>query len=445
MANNKQIDEGTTAQRQSRKDILRARKQEEQLRNIRIGAVIVGVLLAAVILFALVNEYVLNPQREVATVSGDKITLSDWQERVKFERAQRIITLEDQLEIFNDDVGLIQQYSGQTINELQSYEGLGEATLNRMAQDALLFQALEDRGVTISEEEIDRRIEEAYNYYGGESPTPFPTPTDAPEPTPSVTPVGAGDGTDAAGQAPEPQPTNEPVPTATPVSEESFQQEFGDLVDRYNSFGVDEAVYRSLVASSLAGERFLDILAEEQELPEEDVHASVFFLNFPAEEEAQQALSDIEEMDFLTVWNTINSQQPPAADAETIPATASEILWQTMDSVSGSLGPDVAAAIFNTPIDQPSAIIEVNGASDSSAYVIVMPSGRETRTLSDNELRGRKIQLLSAYLDNAMSTEVEIGEYWRSRVPTRPILNPKFLQPPTPTPALPEAPGTGTE
>ena len=444
MANNKQI-EVTTAQRQSRKDILRARKQEEQLRNIRIGAVIVGVLLAAVILFALVNEYVLNPQREVATVGGDKIALRDWQERVEFERAQRIITLEDQLEMFNDDVGLIQQYAGQTINELQSHEVLGEATLNRMAQDALLFQALEDRGVTISDEEIDRRIEEAYNYYDGESPTPFPTPTDAPEPTPSVTPVGAGDGTDAAGQAPEPQPTNEPVPTATPVSEESFQQEFGDLVDRYNNFGVDEAVYRSLVASSLAGERFLDILAEEQELPEEDVHASVFFLNFPAEEEAQQALSDIEEMDFLTVWNTINSQQPPAADAETIPATASEILWQTMDSVSGSLGPDVAAAVFNTPIDQLSAIIEVNGASGSPTYVIIMPSGRETRTLSENELRGRKIQLLSAYLDDAMSTEVEIGEYWRSRVPTRPILNPKFLQPPTPTPTLPEAPGTDTE
>lgn len=445
MANNKQIDESSTGQRQSRKEILRARKQAEQLRNIRIAAVIVGVLLAAVILFALVNEYVLNPQREIATVGDDKIALRDWQERVEFERAQRIITLEDQLEMFNDDVGLIQQYAGQTINELQSYEGLGEATLNRMAQDALLFQALEDRGVMISEEEIDRRIEEAYNYYGGESPAPFPMPTDAPEPTPSVTPVGAGDGTDAAGQAPEPQPTNEPVPTATPVSEESFQQEFGDLVDRYNSFGVDETVYRSLVASSLAGERFLDILAEERELPEEEVHASAFFLNLPAEEEAQQALSDIEEMDFLTVWNTINSQQPPAADTETIPATASEILWQTMDSVSGSLGPDVAAAIFNTPIDQPSAIIEVIGTSGSPTYVIIMPSGRETRTLSENELRGRKIQLLSAYLDDAMSTEVEIGEYWRSRVPTRPILNPKFLQPPTPTPALPEAPGTGTE
>ena len=190
MAKNKQEVEEPTRQRQSRKDYLIERKQQEQMRTIYIGVGIVGVLLVAVILFALVNEFVLSPQREVASVAGEKITLQEWQNRVTFERAQRIITLEDQLEMVNNDVGMVQQFSGQTINELRSYEGLGEAALNSMARDKIIFQALEERGIEISEDEIDRRIAEAYNYFGGESPTPVPTPTDEPDPTPSVTPVG---------------------------------------------------------------------------------------------------------------------------------------------------------------------------------------------------------------------------------------------------------------
>ena len=111
MAKKKQEVEEPTGQRQSRKEVLLERKHAEQMRTIRIGAIIVGVLLAAVAVVALVNEYIISPQREVATVAGDTITLQDWTERVEFERAQRIITLEDQLEMLKKDVGMVQQFS----------------------------------------------------------------------------------------------------------------------------------------------------------------------------------------------------------------------------------------------------------------------------------------------------------------------------------------------
>lgn len=435
----------TADERQSRKEILRERKQQEQLRTIRIGAIIVGLLLGAVVLVALVNEFFISPQREVATVAGEKITLKDWQDRVRFERAQRIISLEDQLEMLNNDVGMIQQFSGQTINELQSHETLAEVVLNNMTQDKIIFQALDERGVEISDEEIDRRIEEAYNYFGGESPTPVPTPTEEPEPTPSVTPIGAEEN-DAAEEvlAPEAQPTAPPVPTATPVSQESFQQEFGDLMSRYNGFGVNEAVYRSVVAGAIGAERLLDILAEEEDLPEEDMHASAFLLTFPSEEEAQQALSDIEDTDFLTVWNTIKSVPPEPADENTVPAAALEILWQTRDAIEAGYGLEMAEAVFNTALEQPSAIFELPGPDGNPVYVMTMTSGLETRPLSENELRGRKIQLLTTYLDERTAEDTEIGEFWRSRVPKQPILNPLFLQPPTPTPELPALPEVET-
>jgi hypothetical protein len=57
------------------------------------------------------------------------------------------------------------------------------------------------------------------------------------------------------------------------------------------------------------------------------------------------------------------------------------------------------------------------------------------RDLAENELQNRKQQLLITYLDER-NQDVETNELWRSRVPTVPLLDPKFRQPPTPTPDL---------
>jgi hypothetical protein len=439
MAKKNQKVEETAAERQSRKEVLRQRKQQEQLRTIRIGAIIIGILLASVILFALVNEYIISPQREVATVADERITLQEWQDRVQYERAQRIMNLEDQLAMVNNDVGMVQQFSGQTINELRDYETLGENVLDTMARERVVLQALKDRGIEITDEEIQQRIEETYNYFGGESPPLNPTPTDEPQPTPSVTPIGYEE-TAIEGEA-TPVPTSGPVPTATPVSSESFQQEYGDLISRLNAFGVNESLYRTLVGGSVAAERLLDILAEEQNLPSEDEQASAFLLVFGTEEEAQNALNDIMDSDFLTVWNTINSTPTDTADAAAVPASASEILWQTQDGIANTYGPDIADAVFNTPLNQPSQIIQVTGSDGTTFFVITDTTGKEVRPLSESELRTRKIELLTAYIEDKMnSDEVQIGTYWRSRVPTHPILDPKFLASATATPVVTAVP-----
>ena len=441
MARKKQGDAGDQDQRQTRKDVLLARKQREQLRMVRIGVAAVVAMLLLVIIVAVVNEYILSPRHEVATVNGEAITLQEFQDRVKFERAQRIMTLQDQLEMVNNDVGLIQQFSGQLINELQDSQTLGESVLNSMAQDRLMIQALAERGIEVTDDEVDQRIEEAYNYFGGESPTAVPTPTDEPQPTPSLTPVGA----EAIEATPEePVPTSEPVPTATAVSLESFQDEFGNLISRYKDMGVSESVYRTAVAGSIAAERLLEVISEETGLSNEDLQASAYILDFPSQKEAEDALAEIDSSDFLTVWNTVKSTPPEQSEETTDPASATEILWQTRDTLAGSLNADEVAAIFDAPLNEPSDIIETTGLDGNPRYLIVMPSGREVRSLSATEFRNRQIALLQQYLSDRTATDVVIGDYWRSRVPSLPILDPKFLQAPTATPPLPEDTG-GTE
>ncbi len=437
-------------ERLSRKEILRAQKQEEQTRVFRIAAFVVIVIILLVVIVAIVNEFVLVPSQSVATVNGQLVTLREWQERVEYERAQRIITLESQLENFNGDVGLVQQFSGQTIIELinENAEGLGEAVLDRVIDEEIMRQEAEERELLPTEADVDARIGENFNYYGGESPPPSPEPTQTVAPTPSLTPIPAeGEELDeeplpTAG----PGPTSPPLPTPTPVSSESFQQEYDELLADYNELGISEDVYRSVVESSIIMEWLTDALAQEEELPQEDTHASVFFVAFSDQAEAGEALNEIEEGDYLTVWNTIRSQPPdPEAENANI-ATASEVLWRTRDSYASSFGEEVADAVFELPLNTTSEVLEITGTDGEPFYIIVQVSGREMRELSESELEARKRQLLTTFLDEQRLDGVEISELWRNRVPTSPLLDPKFRQPPTPTPESGlEGLGTGDE
>ena len=421
--------------RLSRKEILRQRKQEEQLRTIRVGVIVVVLLLAGILLFAVVNEYVLSPQRSVATVGTETISLREFQDRVRLERAQRIITLDDQLEMFNNDVGLIQQFSGQTISELasQNNELFGESILEQMARDKIVHQALVERGESVTDEEVDQRIGAAYNYFSGESPTSTPVPTATIELTPSVTPIGATPEAQTETEGPLPAEEVLDAPTPTPVSAESFEEEFGTLMARYAAMGVSEQSYRDYLKSALESELFLEVLGDENELPETDLQASALLLLFGTEAEALQALDQVAESDFLTLWNTVRSAPADAEVAAIVPA-ASEINWQTSDALATNLGQEFATAIFDTPVGDVTQVLEIQGSDGEPRYLVAQVTGREERPLSASELRQRQVDLYSAFIDEKMASDVEIGDYWRGRVPTTPMLDTKFLQPPTPTP-----------
>jgi hypothetical protein len=376
-------DQTDESRRQSRKEILRKRKQDEQLRVIRIAGAIVGAIILLVVVIAVINEFIITPNQSVATVQGQEITLSDWQERVEFERAQRILTLEGQLENFNGDVGLVQQFSGQSIVELigENAESLGEAVLDRMVQEEIILQGAEERGLLPSDAEVEERIGANFNYFGGDSPTPFPTPAETVAPTPSLTPI-ALEGVAEVEQPEGPlapqvnSPTSTPFPTATPVSQEFFQQEFDDLLVQYKDLGVSEQTYRAVFGNALMAERLIEALAEEEELPEEDMHASMYFLSYSDEGEANQALEAIEATDFLTVWNTVLSRAPDPEQEDASAATAAEVLWRTRDTFAGGFNEEVAEETFTLALNTPSDVLVVTGTEGTPEYVIIMVSGR---------------------------------------------------------------------
>jgi hypothetical protein len=444
-------------QRLSRKEILRARKQERQLRTIRLSALVVIVLIGVVLVIALINEYFIVPNQVVASVGEQEIALSEWQERVRYERAQRIIFLENQLEAFGGDVGIVQQFGGQAINDLFDPEGMGQNVVNTMADELVICQGLEDRGVIITDADVDAEIERNFNFFGGESPTPQPTSTETPVPTPSITPLPTQVITDVVPTATlsptatiDPAatitPSPPPPPTATPVSQESFDEQYAEFIAQFNDLGIDETVYRSVVRTQLCRERLSEILAEEEGLSGSAEQASVFLLTFESEEEAAEAVAQIEESDFLTVWNTIRSRPPEDVAAEgsegteepASTATAGELPWRTRETLEGSHGAEVAEAAFSLPTNEPSEVISVTQPdTESQQYVILMVSGREERPLSESELNTRKQEILQLFVDEQLAERLQIQDTWRNRVPTVPVLDSKFLVPPTPAPTTP--------
>lgn len=440
MAKNKE-NGGATPQRQNRREILKQRKLREQNRQVRIGVFIVGGLLLAIILIAVVSELIIQPSRPVAIVQGEEISLREWQERVRYERAQLIILLEDQLEAFGGDVGIIQQFAGQAIVQLVDEEAFGQTVLDTMVDEVLIRHAAEARGIAVSEAEVEARIGEIYSYFGGELPTPLPTATETIMPTPSLTPIPTAVITEVIPTStpfPTPTlgPTNTPFPTATPVSQASFDEQYSEFIDRLNGFGIDEEMFRRVTEMQIYREKLQDALAEEEELPTEGPHASYFRLTFNSEEEANEAVAMIEEEGFLTVWNTISSLPPDPESGST--ARANETLWRSRETVEAQAGDEIAEAVFSLDLNTPSELIAEEIDEETTTYSIVMVTGREVRDFTESQINQAKGAQLTSFLSTMGDVERTTVSF--NRAPRTPVLDPLFLAPPTATPEI-AAPG----
>lgn len=435
-------------QRQSRKEVLLARKQARQNRQVRLAVLGIVGLLGVVLIIGVVNELILKPSSNVAVVTtaesleGTEITMREWQERVRFQRAQLIIGIEDLAEALGQDIGQVQQFAGQQINLLEDPETLGQLVLDQMIDEIIIRDAAQERGITVTDEDVQKEIEESFSYFGGASPTPFPTPTETAMPTPSLTPIPTQVITDvlptstplATATA---GPTATPLPTATPVSLESFQGSFSETMDRFSDLGVDEESFRDVVQAQLYQERLAEAIANEEEIAEEAEQASFFYIVSETLEEAEALQDDIESGDYLSVWNQIRSQ--PADPESDSTLVASEILWRTREDVANLFGEDIAESAFELDLQEPGAIITVaaEGEDQSDQYFIIMVSGREVRPLSESAIASAEQQAFQSWLESRRAVGIEIFERWRSALPRRPILDRRFLLPPTPAPATP--------
>ena len=198
----------------TKKHLARMERERRFTRNLTIGAIIVLVLTIVVVGYGLLDRYVLQDQKAVAKVNGEKISVSQFKSFARFNRYQAIQQAYQTLNFLQQLGGsqeILNMFGGQIVQvETQlNPSTMGQTTVDQLVEVTLIRQEAAKRGLTASKEEVDKLLEENFGYFPNGTPTTAPTLEMLPTSTLSPQQLALVTLT--------PTPTNTPLPTITPT------------------------------------------------------------------------------------------------------------------------------------------------------------------------------------------------------------------------------------
>lgn len=268
----------------TRKEHRQRARDRERNRKLYLGA---GIALGLALLFVvigLISEFALRPTRTVASVNGDRIVAREYWQRVFLEqnRMQNQYVQLAQLE---------QQFGGQgffasQLNQLQATLSspftLGVEVLDRMIREDVVRQAAAERGITVSEEEIDEAIRAEVASRAGAVTVAQATATSDARAAATVTaeswtptPTATVDVSSTITATATPIPTPVPPSDAPIITDEEYQtglEEFEQNLQEIAGMSLDK--YRGIVEARLLEDKLREVVTEEEVTrTEKQVHA----------------------------------------------------------------------------------------------------------------------------------------------------------------------------
>jgi len=277
----------------SKKHMARLQKERQQIRTIMYVTISIVVLVIILIGYGVLSQTVLRANQPVAKVGGESITTKAFEAHVRLTR-QQMITQFQQYVQFAQMFGLDPNTDSTIGSALQQIQlqlddtaSLGESVLNQMVDNIIIRQEAEKRGITISAEEVDKAIQEAFGYFPNGTPTPTIVPTSIIFPTlnateralvpPSATPSPFPTATFAATSTPDMSATPTAIPSitpsATPYTLDGYQSDYQLALDNYKSFGFSEADVRKLFEDDLYRIKLYAEITSEVPLTTDEVWA----------------------------------------------------------------------------------------------------------------------------------------------------------------------------
>jgi parvulin-like peptidyl-prolyl isomerase len=184
-----------------RKQLSRARREAQLQQWILIGTVLVTVVVIGLLIFAYVNEQILVPQKAIATVNGQAITVAEFQDRFHYNLAQ------------------VQLQQGQQAagTDMTSF---AQTSLDTLVDDVIIEQKARESGIIVSDADVEEYLQLQFGYDAGTpEPTFTPFPTMPPRGTPTITPTFIVTLTPTLTPTPIPGTTATTPPTLTPTME----------------------------------------------------------------------------------------------------------------------------------------------------------------------------------------------------------------------------------
>lgn len=428
-----------------------ARLQRERQQSRIILYTFFGILGAVVLLlvYGWVDINYLQLQRPVAKVGDTNLLVKDFEPRVRLQRQQLLndyTQYAQYAQVFGIDVeAQLQQIAG----SLNSPEIVGEQVVEQMIREELIRQEAEKRGITVSEEELDKAIEEAFGYFPNGTPTSAPTatayvtpeipaeaytivtitplpsatpqstttaePTEAAVSTPeegsteevaTATPLPAGTATEAPSATPTAGPTSTPLPTSTPYTSEAFQETLTETDTNLAKFGFNQEYYRSFFEAQLREQKLKDEITKDIKTTETQVWARhILVEDLVAAEEVLSRLSN--GGDFAELAREFSSDTGSAVNGGDL----------------GWFGPNMMVPEFETAAFalEKSGDYTLEPVQSQYGYHIIQLIARQERPLSEDQFSLARDVEFQKWLNTAREEYgVEIFDIWRQRVPTEP-------------------------
>ncbi len=413
-------------QRENRKRLSRIEQERRQRRLI--NGILFGVVGLVILLlgYGWLNDTYLKQRQPVAVVNGETITLGEFQARVRMQRQQEINQYQQYMfyaQILGIDpqndpnfAPLVQKLVTRlSVNPLL----IGQDVLEEMINEVLIRQAAAEMGITVSAEEVDKAIRETFDFYPDGTPTPSPTPEMPVYPTLSPTQLAWVTPTFTPGPTNTPAPTATPdaeatatlvpvpSPTATPYTQEGFQQEYENTLKIYEPLGIDEATFRALFEFTVLRDKVYEAVTADTPTEEEQVWVRHILV---ADEKIAQ---DVRQR---------------LLDGEDFGALAQEL---SMDPGSAVQGGDLGwfgRGRMVAPFEEAAFALEIGEISEpvqtDFGWHILQLLGREVRPLTADEYRQAKDRVFSDWLQG-LRDQAEIERYpdvWQNNLPIDPVL-----------------------
>ena len=422
----------------TKKHLARLERERIQRRYLLIGAIVVGVAVIGLIGYGILQSAVLVPNQPIAIVGDDKINTREFQQRAKFQRRnliQQYMNTLQYMQLFGSDEQT-QAYFQQSLNQINLQLDpvtLGQGMVDTLVNEALVRQEAGLRGLSVSEDEIDKRVEEQLGFFPDGTPptsTPIPTtkptstlsptqlalvpptsiPTEAPTSTPdlSATPTSGPNATlepTATPTGPVESPT--PTLTATPYTEEEFQKNYQEVLDSIKAdTGLNEAGLRNILATNILQEKLIQEMTADVPCSQEQVWARHILVEDEAT--AQEMLDRLEAGEDFAALAAEYSTDESNKD------TGGDLGWFPI----GQMVAEFEKVAFNLGIGEISEPVQT-----TFGYHIIQVLGHENRDLSSSECDQLKQTEFNAWLESEHTrVDPQIFDYWQDRVPTEPSL-----------------------
>lgn len=419
----------------SKKHLARIERERRQRRYILLSSLVVLVLVFGLVGYGILEQSVLQPLQPVAKVNGASISTKDFQATVKYSR-QSIISQYIQTYQFAQYFGSdpnSQNYFSSSLQQIAaqlSPADLGKQVLDNMVDDELIKQEAKRRNISVSDEELNKTLQDDFGFFPNGTPTPTATQppivfsTLSPQQlalvtaTPTVTPTVPVTITPtiAPTKPVTSTPTSAPTLTPTPYTEQMYKDNYKKTVDNIKTnINVTESQFREIIRTQLLRKKVEDAITADLTHEQEQVWSRSILV---ADETTAKTV-----VDRVTKGEDFGKVAKEVSIDTATKDQGGDHGWQSRESMD----PDYATAAFLLKIGQISGPVKT-----AAGWEVIQVIGHENRKLDDQQFQQAKDLQFQDWLKKQRdSSQIKIYDYYQNRIPTEPTIPAQYQQSPT--------------